>query len=196
MGFLPGNIEEKLDPYFRPVYDIVDDLVGSRGTLREQVATCMEVAPVGFLRGRTFKDSVVVLDEAQNCTWAQLKLVMTRLGKGSKMVITGDPDQSDLPHGDKNPLARLFGNIRRKRIEAGGLIACYEFPAKAIVRDEVVIEVLNAFDDGYGDEEWPDPEADGTEVPEVPSYGRFPVKPGEKPAAKPAPKVDARKPRR
>ncbi len=181
LGFLPGDINQKLDPYFRPVYDIIDDLVGSRGTLREQVHGCLEVAPVGFLRGRTFKDSVVVLDEAQNCTWVQLKLVMTRLGKGSKMIITGDPDQSDLPHGGKNPLARLYDNIKRKGLESNGMLACYDFPAKAIVRDEVVIEVLNAFDDGYGegDHDWPgDAPVRGRgartlePIEEAPSYGK------------------------
>lgn len=173
LGYLPGDLKQKLDPYFRPIYDIVDDLVGSKGTLREQVAACMEEAPVGFLRGRTFKDAVVVLDEAQNCTWKQLKLVMTRLGKGARMIVTGDPGQTDLPFGGYNPLARLCDNIRRKGIEGQGDIACFEFPERAIVRDDVVLQVLDAFDDGMGDDDVPAPRTDTADedIP-VPSYGK------------------------
>jgi phosphate starvation-inducible PhoH-like protein len=155
IGFLPGDLTMKLDPYFRPVYDIIDDLVGWKGPLREQVNAHLEIAPVGFMRGRTFKDAIVILDEAQNCTWQQLKMVMTRLGRGSRMVITGDADQSDLPHHGRNPLSRLHDNIRRKKLDAGPLMGCQTFPAKAIVRDEAVVAVLSAFDDGMGDDDWP-----------------------------------------
>lgn len=156
LGFLPGDLTQKLDPFFRPVYDIMDDLVGWQGMLREQVNQHVEIAAVAFMRGRTFKDSVVILDEGQNCTWTQLKMVMTRIGKGSKMIVTGDADQSDLPHEGRNPLARLADNIRRKGISERGLIGYQAFPRSAIVRDEAVTEVLSAFDDGMGDDDdWP-----------------------------------------
>ena len=151
LGFLPGDLTAKLDPYFRPVYDILDDLIGWQGALREQVDQCQEIAAVAFMRGRTFKDSVIILDEAQNCTRQQLKMVMTRIGKGSKIIVTGDPDQSDLPHSEQNPLARLCENIARKKLTERSIIGTYLFPRTAIVRDEAVVEALSAFDDGMDD---------------------------------------------
>jgi phosphate starvation-inducible PhoH-like protein len=99
---------------------------------------------VAFLRGRTFKDTFIVLDEAQNCSWTQLKLAMTRLGRGSRMIVTGDPEQSDLPPGvGANPLARLRDNLKgRPHLSRLG---CFVFPEAAIVRDDAVKEVLEAF---------------------------------------------------
>jgi phosphate starvation-inducible PhoH-like protein len=156
LGFLPGDMQAKVDPFFRPIYDLLDDAVGWKGALRDQVNEHIEVAPVAFMRGRTLKDSFVVVDEAQNCTWAQLKMVMSRIGKGSKMVVTGDPAQSDLTHRGRNPLARLVDNIRRKKLHARSVMGYYLMPPSAQVRDEAVTEVLKAFDDGLGDDDWPE----------------------------------------
>jgi phosphate starvation-inducible protein PhoH len=144
LGFLPGDAKAKVDPYMLPCYDMLDDMVGPRGTLREQVNARLEIAPVAFLRGRTFKDTFIVLDEAQNCSWTQLKLAMTRLGRGSRMIVTGDPEQSDLPPGvGANPLARLRDNLKgRPHLSRLG---CFVFPEAAIVRDDAVKEVLEAF---------------------------------------------------
>ena len=93
---MPGGANEKLYPYLLPIYDIFDDLVGKDGPQRMIVDKYVEVAPIGFCRGRTWKSSVCILDEAQNCTYGEIKLFLTRIGMGSKMIITGDPFQSDL----------------------------------------------------------------------------------------------------
>jgi phosphate starvation-inducible PhoH-like protein len=96
LGFLPGSFEDKVHPYMLPIYDTLDELVGTEGPQRTALNKSLEVAPLAYLRGRTFKNSVCILDEAQNCTYTQLKLFLTRLGQNSKLIITGDPKQSDL----------------------------------------------------------------------------------------------------
>lgn len=96
LGFLPGTFEDKVHPFMLPLYDALDDLVGKENAQRKYIDKGLEVAPIAYLRGRTLKNAVCILDEAQNCTYAQLKLFITRIGIGSKMIITGDPKQSDL----------------------------------------------------------------------------------------------------
>lgn len=96
LGFLPGTFEEKVHPYMLPLYDALDDICGEDAQQRSWVDAHLEVAPIAYLRGRTLKNSVCILDEAQNCTYTQLKLFLTRIGHGSKLIITGDPMQSDL----------------------------------------------------------------------------------------------------
>jgi len=96
LGFLPGSFEEKVHPFMLPLYDALDDLVGKENAQRKYIDKGVEVAPIAYLRGRTLKNAVCILDEAQNCSYAQLKLFITRIGVGSKMIITGDPKQSDL----------------------------------------------------------------------------------------------------
>lgn len=96
LGFLPGTFEDKVHPFMLPLYDALDDLVGKENAQRKHIDKGLEVAPIAYLRGRTLKNAVCILDEAQNCTYAQLKLFITRIGIGSKMIITGDPKQSDL----------------------------------------------------------------------------------------------------
>lgn len=96
LGFLPGTFEDKVHPFMLPLYDALDDLVGKDNAQRKHIDKGLEVAPIAYLRGRTLKGAVCILDEAQNCTYAQLKLFITRIGLGSKMIITGDPKQSDL----------------------------------------------------------------------------------------------------
>jgi len=99
LGYLPGDMREKLDPYLRPLYDVLNDRLGVK-RLRTYLADgTIEIAPVAFMRGRTLNNAFILIDEAQNCTYGQLKMLLTRLGWHSTMVLTGDPDQSDLLHG-------------------------------------------------------------------------------------------------
>ncbi|MCP8967168.1 PhoH family protein [Ectobacillus ponti] len=104
LGFLPGDLKEKVDPYLRPLYDALHDVLGQEHTQRMIERGTIEIAPLAYMRGRTLDDSFVILDEAQNTTGAQMKMFLTRLGFGSKMVITGDPSQVDLPKGVKSGL--------------------------------------------------------------------------------------------
>ncbi|WP_442595015.1 PhoH family protein [Neobacillus sp. D3-1R] len=104
LGFLPGDLKEKVDPYLRPLYDALHDILGMEHTTRMMERGTIEVAPLAYMRGRTLDDAFVILDEAQNTTQAQMKMFLTRLGFGSKMVITGDKTQVDLPKGAKSGL--------------------------------------------------------------------------------------------
>lgn len=96
LGFLPGGMEEKLAPYLRPLYDCLSERLGAKRLKKYLVDGVIEIAPIGFMRGRTLNNAFIVIDEAQNCTYAQLKMLLTRLGWHSTMVITGDPEQTDL----------------------------------------------------------------------------------------------------
>ena len=135
LGYLPGSFEEKINPYLMPMYDSLDDLVGKAGLQRDIVNKSMEIAPIAYLRGRTMKDAVCLLDEAQNCNYTALKLYLTRLGANSKMIINGDPDQSDL----RGPVALLD---MRKRLEGIPKIAIINFSNKAIVRHPLISQML------------------------------------------------------
>lgn len=104
LGFLPGDLKEKVDPYLRPLYDALHDILGTEHTQRMIERGTIEIAPLAYMRGRTLDDAFVILDEAQNTTQAQMKMFLTRLGFGSKMVITGDQTQIDLPRGVKSGL--------------------------------------------------------------------------------------------
>ncbi len=104
LGFLPGDLKEKVDPYLRPLYDALHDVFGAEHTERLMERGTIEIAPLAYMRGRTLDDAFVILDEAQNTTHAQMKMFLTRLGFGSKMVITGDQTQIDLPKGAKSGL--------------------------------------------------------------------------------------------
>ncbi|WP_226677334.1 PhoH family protein [Mesobacillus jeotgali] len=104
LGFLPGDLKEKVDPYLRPLYDALHDIFGTEHTLRLIERGTIEIAPLAYMRGRTLDDAFVILDEAQNTTQAQMKMFLTRLGFGSKMIITGDTSQIDLPKGAKSGL--------------------------------------------------------------------------------------------
>ena len=96
LGFLPGDMREKLDPYLRPLWDALNDRLGAKRLRQHLDDGAIEIAPVAFMRGRTLNNSFVLIDEAQNCTYGQLKMLLTRLGWHSTMVMTGDPDQTDL----------------------------------------------------------------------------------------------------
>ncbi|WP_195695888.1 PhoH family protein [Priestia megaterium] len=107
LGFLPGDLKEKVDPYLRPLYDALHDVLGTEHTQRLIERGVIEIAPLAYMRGRTLDDAFVILDEAQNTTMAQMKMFLTRLGFGSKMVITGDISQIDLPKGAQSGLAAV-----------------------------------------------------------------------------------------
>ena len=138
MGFLPGTLEEKINPYLMPIFDCLDTIVGRDTMERNKINQCMEIVPIAFSRGRTFNDSVIILDEAQNCTEEQLKLVMTRLGINSKIIITGDPTQSDLKLGVT--LLNVVDSM--KKVKGIGVV---EFTESHIVRHPLVAEILAAW---------------------------------------------------
>ena len=136
IGFLPGDAEDKLAPYLRPLYDALSDRLSMRRVRALMSEGAIEIAPVGFMRGRTLNNAFVVIDEAQNCTYVQLKMLLTRLGWHSTMVVTGDPDQSDLL-----PTFSGLGPVADK-LEAVGNIAVVRLADRDIVRHPLVAEML------------------------------------------------------
>ena len=141
LGFLPGDLKEKVDPYLRPLYDSLYDLMPSDIAMRKIQSGEIEIAPLAFMRGRTLNNSFVILDEAQNATYNQIKMFLTRCGKNSRMVVTGDPSQTDLAkRGDS-------GLIKSIRILEGiDDIEVINFNAKDIVRDSMVTKIIEAYD--------------------------------------------------
>jgi phosphate starvation-inducible protein PhoH and related proteins len=136
LGYLPGEMEDKLAPYLRPLYDALSDRLSMKRVKSLMAEGLIEIAPVGFMRGRTLNNAFVVIDEAQNCTYVQLKMLLTRLGWSSTMVVTGDPQQSDLLPGVSG-LADVAG-----RLEAVGNIAVVKLSDADIVRHPLVAEML------------------------------------------------------
>ena len=114
LGFLPGDMREKVDPYLRPLYDALYDVLPPAKVERDLATGVIEIAPLAFMRGRTLAHSFVILDEAQNTTSMQMKMFLTRIGEGSKMVVTGDPSQIDLPPGQRSGLEEAVGPARRR----------------------------------------------------------------------------------
>ena len=142
LGFLPGDMKEKVDPYLRPLYDALQDML-HEGKLNSKLASGqIEIAPLAFMRGRTLSHAFVILDEAQNTTPAQMKMFLTRLGEGSRMVVTGDPRQTDLPAGVDSGLVRAVD-----RLEVVPEIAVTRFDRNDIVRHPLVSLILEAFED-------------------------------------------------
>nr|WP_051059440.1 PhoH family protein [Bhargavaea cecembensis] len=141
LGFLPGDLKEKVDPYLRPLYDSLHDVLGPEQTERLIERGTIEIAPLAYMRGRTLDDAFVILDEAQNTTKAQMKMFMTRLGFGSKMVITGDQTQIDLPRGTES------GLIVAQRIlkEVQG-IRFLHFEQADVVRHPLVARIIEAYE--------------------------------------------------
>jgi len=136
LGFLPGALEEKMAPFLRPLYDALNDRLGGKKLKQYLADGGIEIAPIGFMRGRTLNNAFVVIDEAQNCTYNQIKMLLTRLGWHSTMVLTGDPDQSDLLQGMSG-----FGDIARK-LEAVSGIAVVRLHEQDIVRHPLVASML------------------------------------------------------
>jgi len=141
LGFLPGDMKEKVDPYMQPLYDALHDFLPGKQLAKLIEEKQIEIAPLAFMRGRTLANAFVVLDEAQNATTMQMKMFLTRLGEGSRMVITGDRSQVDLPRGVASGLAdaeRLLGGIDN--------IAFNYFTAKDVVRHPLVAKIIEAYD--------------------------------------------------
>ena len=143
LGFLPGDMREKVDPYLRPIYDALYDLMDARIVERALQGGEIEIAPLAFMRGRTLSNAAVILDEAQNTTSMQMKMVLTRLGENSRMIVTGDPSQVDLPHGQASGLAEAVNLL--KGIEGVGHVA---FTHEDVIRHELVARIVEAYDRG------------------------------------------------
>ncbi|AJG57807.1 MULTISPECIES: PhoH family protein [Bacillus] len=141
LGFLPGDLKEKVDPYLRPLYDALHDILGQEYTQRMLERGVIEIAPLAYMRGRTLDDSFVILDEAQNTTGAQIKMFLTRLGFSSKMVITGDPSQVDLPKGVKSGLT-LASNI----LSGVSGLSFITLEQTDVVRHPLVQRIIEAYD--------------------------------------------------
>src|SRR3984885_10558556 len=141
LGFLPGDMREKVDPYLRPIYDALYDLMDARIVERALQNTEIEIAPLAFMRGRTLSNAAVILDEAQNTTSVQMKMLLTRLGENSRMMITGDPSQVDLPPGQKSGLAEAV-----RLLEGVEGIAHVKFGTADVIRHELVARIVEAYD--------------------------------------------------
>jgi phosphate starvation-inducible protein PhoH and related proteins len=141
LGFLPGDMREKVDPYLRPIYDALFDLMDSRIAERALQTNEIEIAPLAFMRGRTLANAVIILDEAQNATSMQMKMFLTRLGENSRMVVTGDPSQVDLPSGQTSGLAEAV----RLLADVDG-IARVVFTHEDVIRHELVAKIVAAYD--------------------------------------------------
>jgi phosphate starvation-inducible PhoH-like protein len=141
LGFLPGDMREKVDPYLRPIYDALYDLMDARIVERALQTGEIEIAPLAFMRGRTLSNAAVILDEAQNTTSMQMKMFLTRLGENSRMIVTGDPSQVDLPHGQISGLqeaVRLLAGV-----EGIGHVV---FSTEDVIRHELVARIVAAYD--------------------------------------------------
>ena len=141
LGFLPGDMKEKVDPYLRPLYDALYDMMPADKVERMLVSGEIEIAPLAFMRGRTLSASYVIIDEAQNTTPVQMKMVLTRLGEDSRMVITGDLSQIDLPNGQPSGLADAVGRL--DNVEGVGI---NHLSGKDVVRHPVVARILQAYE--------------------------------------------------
>lgn len=141
LGFLPGDLKEKVDPYLRPLYDALHDVLGADQVARLIERGTIEIAPLAYMRGRTLDDSFVILDEAQNTTKEQMKMFLTRLGFGSKMVITGDITQVDLPNGVKSGLSVVRDILK----DISGIEFIY-LEQSDVVRHPLVQKIINAYE--------------------------------------------------
>lgn len=142
LGFLPGDMQDKVDPYLRPLYDGLYDLLGSETFQKYLAKGTIEVAPLAYMRGRTLNDAYIILDEAQNTTPEQMKMFLTRFGFGSKMVITGDITQIDLPGGKNSGLqdaAKILANVPG--------VGVIRFDERDVVRHEIVGSIIKAYED-------------------------------------------------
>lgn len=141
LGFLPGDMKEKIDPYLQPLYDALEDMIPAVKLQDMMEKKIIQIAPLAFMRGRTLSDAVVILDEAQNTTSAQIKMFLTRMGWNTKMIITGDMTQVDLPHSVKSGLAVAMDVLK----DTEG-ISIIKMNDKDIVRHKLVTRIVNAFD--------------------------------------------------
>ncbi|MFQ8833058.1 MAG: PhoH family protein [Ruthenibacterium lactatiformans] len=141
LGFLPGDLQNKVDPYLRPLYDALFDMLGAENYQKLLEKQLIEVAPLAYMRGRTLDDAFIILDEAQNTSPEQMKMFLTRMGAGSKVVVTGDITQIDLPDKARSGLVDVLGVL--KNVEG---IAMIHFSEKDVVRHRLVQEIIRAYD--------------------------------------------------
>ncbi len=141
LGFLPGDLQQKVDPYLRPLYDAIYELMGAESYQKLWERGAIEVAPLAYMRGRTLNDAYIILDEAQNTTKEQMKMFLTRLGENSKMVITGDLTQIDLPSGTQSGLKHAISIL-----QGIDKLSIVMLTAKDVVRHEIVMNIIKAYD--------------------------------------------------
>lgn len=141
LGFLPGDMREKVDPYLRPIYDALHDFMDARMVERGMQTGMIEVAPLAFMRGRTLTRACILLDEAQNATSMQMKMFLTRLGEGSRMIVTGDPSQTDLPPGQTSGLSEAVSLL--SDLDSVGHV---RFTEGDVVRHDLVRQIVGAYD--------------------------------------------------
>ena len=141
LGFLPGDLKEKIDPYLRPIYDALDEMIPAEKLRYYQENRVIEIAPLAYMRGRTLNNAFILLDEAQNTTAMQMKMFLTRMGPNSKVIVTGDRSQVDLPHHQKSGLAQSIKILRN--VEGIGVV---ELDAKDVVRHKLVKKIISAYD--------------------------------------------------
>lgn len=144
LGFLPGDLQDKVDPYLRPLYDALYDMLGREKALALKEKEIIEVVPLAYMRGRTLDDAFIILDEAQNTTREQMKMFLTRMGFGSKIVVTGDVTQIDLPKGRKSGLVEAEKILK----DVKGIDFCY-LKGVDVVRHEMVKRIISAYDEYY-----------------------------------------------
>ena len=141
LGFLPGDLQSKVDPYLRPLYDALFDMLGPETYQKYLEKGNIEVAPLAYMRGRTLDDSFIILDEAQNTSREQMKMFLTRMGVGSKVVVTGDVTQIDLPDRTRSGLVDALHILKN----VDGIAQCY-FTEKDVVRHRLVQEIIKAYE--------------------------------------------------
>lgn len=141
LGFLPGTMQEKIDPYLRPIYDALHDMIQPEQIAKRLADGTIEIAPLAFMRGRTLGNAMVILDEAQNTTVSQMKMVLTRIGEGSRMIVTGDMSQTDLPGGVKSGLRDAVEVLRGIKDTA-----FVEFSEEDVVRSRIVKNIVEAYE--------------------------------------------------
>ena len=144
LGFLPGDLQNKVDPYLRPLYDALYDFLGAESFKSMSERGAIEVAPLAYMRGRTLSDAYIILDEAQNCTIEQMKMFLTRFGEGSRVVVTGDITQIDLPYERKSGLVHALDVLKG----VDGIAQIY-LTHKDVVRHEMVQRIISAYDKAY-----------------------------------------------
>jgi len=139
LGYLPGDIAQKMDPFIRPIYDSLHDIIGFDETKKIIDKGVIEIAPLAFMRGRTFNDALIILDEAQNCTYEQLKMAVTRIGKNSKCIVNGDPMQADLQNSGLKAILEALDGVDD--------IGTVRFTSGEVERSEIVKKIVEALED-------------------------------------------------
>lgn len=156
LGFLPGDMKDKIDPYLQPLYDALQEMIPAAKLQEHLVQNVIQIAPLAFMRGRTLNDAVVILDEAQNTTPAQLKMFLTRMGRNTKMIVTGDCTQIDLPHHTRSGLIEALGILRG--LQGIGIV---ELGREDIVRHKLVTRIVEAYEKHQRRAERSEASADG-----------------------------------